>query len=76
MGRTAEAIDRFTEAVGRDEGLILAHYNLGRAHSNQGNHAVAAEHFRRAADLGPDGDTLFRLGNAHAFAGHMQSAGG
>jgi adenylate cyclase len=54
LGRYAEAMAEFDEAIAVDENLYEAHYFCARACFSQGKLEDAATHFQRAANINPD----------------------
>ena len=81
-GRLAQAINDFGEAVARDPGEKLAHYNLGQALLQAGRFDEAIQHFERAIEIDPEfRDAHYNLGTAlseverfEEAAGHFQRA--
>ncbi|MGL4243054.1 MAG: TPR end-of-group domain-containing protein [Beijerinckiaceae bacterium] len=62
LGRYADAMAAFDDALGADPDLFEAHYFCARACVSQGRHEQAAHHFKRAAEINPaDCQTLLVL---------------
>ena len=74
-GRTAEAIEHFSEAVRLQPNDAAAHFNLGTALGAQGQIEAAAQQFRTALRLRPGyAAAELNLGKALAYLGHYQDA--
>jgi tetratricopeptide (TPR) repeat protein len=53
QGDADEALARANEAVRLEEGLAVAHYQLGLVQARRNSHEAAAQAFARAAELAP-----------------------
>ena len=75
LGRYAEAVTAFNEAIRINPNDAEAHYALGRAYSDQGCHTEAVEAYREAIRLKSDyTDAHYRLGLACGELGRHTEA--
>ena len=82
LGRTADAIPEYKEALRLDPGFASAHNNLGAALLQMGSMREALEHLERALQINPEyadahdnlGLALLRVGSIAAAIDHFQQA--
>lgn len=74
LGDTARAESAFRQLAKVRPNMAAAHYNLGLLAAGRGAWDEAAAAYGRAADLAPDAETWFRLGNALAQGGRLEEA--
>ncbi len=72
--RYDEAIDQFKRTLELDQNFAFAHFFLGWAYEQKGEHARALVGFRRAAQIDETPATLAYLGHGLAAAGHRAEA--
>jgi Flp pilus assembly protein TadD len=74
-GRTAKAIDCFTEALKHDPRHFESHYNLGNMYFEVGNFKLAKVHYEVAVELAPTfPNVYFNLGLVEALSQDFSAA--